>query len=150
MALLIQAQGQGGEVDVYDEKIAIRRKGVLAFLNHGMKGDKEVPISKITSIQFKQAGTFINGYIQFSLPGGNESRGGAWAATKDENTIMFTKQQAPNFEKAKEMLDKKIYDNPDASSKSGFDEIEKLAELKKKGIITKEEFEAKKKQLLGV
>jgi len=150
MALLLQAQGQGGALDVYDEKIVIRRKGVLAFLNHGMKGDKEVPISKITSIQFKQAGTIINGYIQFSLPGGNESKGGVFAATKDENTIMFTKQQAPNFEKAKEILDKNIYDKPPASSKNGFDEIEKLAELKKKGIITKEEFEAKKKQLLGV
>jgi predicted Zn-dependent peptidase len=30
------------------------------------------------------------------------------------------------------------------------DELEKLAELKDKGIITEEEFEAKKKQILGL
>lgn len=29
--------------------------------------------------------------IQFTLLGGNESRGGILAATKDENTVMFTK-----------------------------------------------------------
>ncbi|BDP60172.1 hypothetical protein EfmJHP38_11100 [Enterococcus faecium] len=33
-----------------------------------------------------------NGYIQFTLLGGNESRGGILAATKDENTVMFTKK----------------------------------------------------------
>ena len=33
-----------------------------------------------------------NGYIQFTIvAGGNESRGGILAATKDENAIMFTK-----------------------------------------------------------
>lgn len=32
----------------------------------------------------------------------------------------------------------------------GFDSIEKLAELKQKGIITEEEFSAKKKQILGI
>ena len=33
---------------------------------------------------------------------------------------------------------------------SYIDELEKLAELKEKGIITEEEFQAKKKQLLGL
>lgn len=34
--------------------------------------------------------------------------------------------------------------------KSSVDELEKLAELKEKGILTTEEFEAKKKQILGL
>ncbi len=36
------------------------------------------------------------------------------------------------------------------SQSGGLDELEKLAQLKDKGIITKEEFEAKKKQLLNL
>lgn len=36
------------------------------------------------------------------------------------------------------------------SSNNGLDDLEKLAELKSKGIITQEEFEAKKKSILGL
>ncbi len=37
-----------------------------------------------------------------------------------------------------------------ASGKSDLNDLEKLAELKSKGIITEEEFQAKKKQILGL
>jgi cytochrome c-type biogenesis protein CcmH/NrfG len=40
--------------------------------------------------------------------------------------------------------------NPPADETSYLDELEKLAELRDKGIITEEEFEAKKKVLLGL
>ena len=33
----------------------------------------------------------VSGYLQFTLGGGLESRGGVLAATKDENTFMFFK-----------------------------------------------------------
>jgi hypothetical protein len=36
------------------------------------------------------------------------------------------------------------------SSKNNFDDLEKLAELKTKGILTEEEFQAKKKQILDL
>lgn len=36
------------------------------------------------------------------------------------------------------------------TSGDGFNDLEKLAELKSKGVITEEEFAAKKKQLLGI
>jgi len=37
-----------------------------------------------------------------------------------------------------------------AAEKGGTDDLEKLAELKAKGVITEEEFAAKKKQILGI
>jgi hypothetical protein len=40
--------------------------------------------------------------------------------------------------------------SPSSSKTNPLDELEKLAELKDKGIITQEEFEAKKKQLLNL
>ncbi|MFN2263915.1 MAG: SHOCT domain-containing protein, partial [Anaerolineales bacterium] len=40
--------------------------------------------------------------------------------------------------------------NPPASDSSYLDELEKLAELRDKGILTEDEFEAKKKDLLGL
>ena len=35
-------------------------------------------------------------------------------------------------------------------SNSGVDDLEKLSELKEKGVITEEEFQQKKKQILGL
>jgi hypothetical protein len=41
-------------------------------------------------------------------------------------------------------------ENPSAQPQDVYAEIEKLAELRSKGILTEEEFEAKKRQLLGI
>jgi hypothetical protein len=41
-------------------------------------------------------------------------------------------------------------DNANDNQQSNTEELEKLAELKTKGVITEEEFAAKKKQLLGI
>jgi len=152
MALLLDAKGVAGQIEVHDEKIVIKRAGALAFLSHGMKGNKEIPISQITAIQFKPAGSFINGYLQFSILGGVESKGGVLAAGTDENTLMFRKAQQPDFEKAKQLIEVRIYTKKEQKSSGGSDlaELEKLANLKKKGIISREEFEAKKKKILGL
>ncbi|XKK19676.1 hypothetical protein HFP67_29205 [Bacillus sp. CB102A.1] len=37
---------------------------MLAKMSQGLKGDKEILIKHLSSIQFKPAGTFTNGYIQ--------------------------------------------------------------------------------------
>ena len=49
-----------------------------------------------------------NGYIQFSVKGGNESRGGLFAAGSDENSVIFQKRHEPEFMKLKEIV-KKTY-----------------------------------------
>jgi hypothetical protein len=74
-------------IEIFEDKLVIQRKGALAFLAHGLSGEKSIPFSSITAVQFKKAG-FTNGYIQLSVAGGVES--GVWDATTDENTVMFT------------------------------------------------------------
>ena len=92
-----------------------------------------------------------NGYIQFAFIGGQEAKGALFQATQDENTIMFTKGQQASFEKVKEIIEKKITLMEKGETKSSnLDELEKLAGLRDKGIITEEEFNAKKKHLLGI
>ena len=53
---------------------------------------------------------------------------------------------------AQDFILEEIKDNPkpNQSNTSNLDEIEKLSLLKDKGILTQEEFDAKKKQLLGL
>lgn len=153
----IKVEGVYGSIELIGNKIIIRRKGLMSKLAHGIKGDKEILIRTISSIQFKEAG-ILNGYIQFSFSGGKENTGGILDAGKDENTLFFTKKQQPAFEKLKSIIEEKIEalnNNNNTQTQQAplvnvADEIKKLAELRDNGILTEEEFTAKKKQLLGI
>ena len=105
----IEAIGKGGSVVYDDKKVIIKRKGFMAFAAHGIKGDKTIPIKNITAVQFKKAGRFGEGFIQFSIMGGREAKGGMMQAVYDENTVFFKFKQQPDFEKLKDFIEKKIY-----------------------------------------
>jgi GYF domain 2/Short C-terminal domain/Domain of unknown function (DUF4429) len=150
--------GVAGLLNVFETKVEITPKGLLGFMNKGMKGTKTIPFHSITAIQFKEAGTFTSGYLQFTVPGGNESRGGLMAAASDENTFMFTKDENGN-ERAKEIknfIENQVQElrapKPGAAvaQASVADEIKKLAELKEQGILTDEEFQAAKRRLIAL
>lgn len=149
---MIRAEGVNGQVELDGNVLRIQRKGVRAFLTQGLKGDKEILVKSITSIQVKPAGMIANGYIQFGFFGGKESKGGIFDATKDENTVMFNKKQAQDFARLKASVDEaRLAELPAAGpGQSDADELEKLAGLRDRGILTPEEFEAKKRQILGL
>lgn len=150
------AQGVNGQLAVTPDRIVISRKGFLAFMTQGLKGDKEIPLANITAVQMKQPGLATNGYIQFSILGGIEDRGGLFDATKDENTVMYSKKQQEVFRYVKELID--YYHQQQrqqmapvlapAAALSTADELVKWASLRDQGIISNEEFEAKKRRLL--
>lgn len=105
------ARGIGGEIEAHQNRIILRPKGVLGLALKGLRGDKTIYLKDISSIQFKKAGHFTNGYIQFAFHGGKEAKGGLFQATKDENTIMFNKSQQINFEKVRDFIEKIITSN---------------------------------------
>lgn len=76
---------------LFSDKITLIHKGVINFVNQGIKKEKIIPLKSITSIQLKKPG-MTNGYIQFDILGGIESKSGVFNATKDENTVMFSKK----------------------------------------------------------
>ena len=82
----------GGRINlhVYENKLVIERVGFSNFAIHGLKGNKTLYFSKISTLQLKMAGSMTNGYLQFTIPGGNESRGGIFAAVYDENSVFFS------------------------------------------------------------
>jgi len=151
MNSILQAKGVNGQIELYPNKVRILRKGLIGLLTQGLKGDKEILISSISSIQFKKAGALTNGYIQFAFMGGKEANGGIFQATQDENTVMFNTKQQADFERIKEEVEKRMQTSGVPSSPlSAADEIAKLADLRDKGILTEAEFQKKKKQILGL
>lgn len=151
---VFELDGLNGQLTVYEDKVVIERKGFWGFATQGLAGSKTIPMTAIQSIQFKSSG-FLSGYIQFSVLGGKEAQGGVWNATDDENTIMFKGDEENKVgEKIKEYIEKQIIERSKPQSVvqqvSAADEIIKLKQLLDMGVITSEEFNAKKKQLLGL
>lgn len=144
--LIMEANGHNGQVEMTDSVVQIKRKGVLAFISQGLKGDKVILISHISSIQFKKANAFLNGYIQFAFVGGQEAKGGIFQGTRDENSVMFRLSQQPAFEVFRDELQRRISSGTPGSKQpqpSPMDELEKLASLRDKGIVSEEEFQKK-------
>jgi len=143
---------------VFDDYITLTPKGVGGFLTRGLQGEKRIPISSITAVQIKEAG-FTTGYIQFSILGGNEGRGGALEAVYDENSFMFGGfMDGQNDQKNKLAQDIKVFieDRMASKAKSGqttsqsiSEEIRNLKELLDAGAITEEEFVRAKGKLFG-
>ena len=107
--------------------------------------------SQIAAVQWKPAGWAWNGFIQFTVPGGNKQ---ATRAAKDENSVMFTKKQMPEFERLRAAIDEAIVRQhapqaADSSEGSITDELTKLAALRDQGVITDADFEAGKAKVLG-
>ncbi len=144
-------RGVQDQLEVFDSKIAITPKGVLGFLNKGIKGKKEIPFTSITAIQLKKS-RLTSGYIQFSVLGGNESRGGIFSATKDENTFMFINKHNDVMTEIKDYIERQIAElripQTSSSTMSLSDEIQKLAQLYAQGILSAEEFQSAKNRLI--
>jgi len=151
MSAVYNMQGVGDLLEVYEDKVVITPKGFIGLMNKGLKGSKTIPLSSISAIQFKKPG-FTAGYIQFTIPGGNESQGGVFSANYDENTVTFYHSQDELALEIKDYIERKIQEShaqdviPSTTNLS--DELQKLAELKEKGFLTDEEFQSAKTRLL--
>ena len=149
----MELKGVNGQLQLYDDKVIIIRKGVLSKMTQGFfKGDKSIYLSQISGIQLKPAGMMTNGYIQFTLSGGNENTKGIMKATQDENTVMFAKKDNDLVNKIKaeiEQLKTLSHAAGVIIQASAADEIRKYKQLADDGIISEEEFNSKKKELLG-
>lgn len=99
--------GLNGQLELYSDKIVIKRNGLLASFVGGPKDGKEIPLTSLISVKFQEATTFADGYIHFRIIGNpdfvliNRS-----AAIRDENTVTFLKSQEPAIVEIKHAIRK--------------------------------------------
>lgn len=160
---LMTLKGTNGTITAYEDKVVISRSGFFAVASQGFKGDRTFFYQDLTGIDFKKPG-FTNGYIKFLFPGAKDisSRSGLLSTSpetmSDENAVVlraFNKDVPALSEDMYNLLMEKIHSSKNASSIqqtsfSSADEILKYKQLLDSGIITQEEFDAKKKQLLNI
>jgi hypothetical protein len=135
-------KGQTKAIRVEEDAITI----VPRALYHGFIGEKRIPYSSITAIQFKEAGGWLAGFIQFSIQGGIEWRG---QVNQDENAMQFDKEFNDEFHALRDFVQTRMASASTGTGGSIADELLKLASLRDQGILSEEEFAAQKTKLLG-
>lgn len=149
----MEAVGTNGRMILDGDRLTISRKGtgLLTAMNLGLQGNKVIPVSQITAVELRPPGAIVTGYLRLSI-NGRDPVGGAFEAVKDENAVLIDKASLPEFEKLNAALLEVIANRSplQAPAASAADEIEKLASLRDRGVLTDEEFTAKKRQLLGL
>ncbi len=132
--------------------------GNVHIVKSGFFGGREktIPIKNISAVEVKKPGSFINGYIQFCLPGGKHLdssytiTGGTYDAVTDENSVVFSGMDNYNIAlKIKEYIENYSDASIHAPTMiSNADEIMKYKKLLDMGAITQEQYDQKLKELL--
>lgn len=148
-------KGYNGQLSVYENKVVIERKGLLGALTNGLSGAKTIPMDSITTVQLKEASAMVNGYIQFGLLGSVERGGGVYDAVGDENAVIILRKSNDDARRIRDYIENIIMNRNKTQTTviqqtSVADELKKFKELMDAGIISQEEFEAKKKELLNL
>ena len=151
----------GSVLEVYEDYISLSHMQTGNtfgnILQGGASGGKRIRMSDIIAIQFKEPAGAAVGFIQFTFPGSGENKGNVFSSINDENSIPVSPL---NLELAKDIVNyieskrKELRNSPNfvvpTPTMSTADELKKFKDLLDMGIITQEEFDAKKKQLLGL
>lgn len=149
----------GSKLEIYEDYVIIYYMPVGSLLANiargGNTGGKRINISDITSVQFMEPSGISVGFIQFSYPGSIDRKDGVIGAVNDENTILVDQNnliQAKEVVKYIEEKRKKINNGniDQAQTISIADEILKFKKLLDDGIISEEDFQKKKKELLNL
>lgn len=163
------ARGKSGRLELYDNRIKLYYYGEWA----GSSSQNQVYlIEDIIAIDFREANRH-GGSINFNIRGLNPTpsrRGGmllygprtgftfglgsTGGSEPPKTGIFFKGEWEPEFREIKDIVEAKLQESHgkllNENKKLELDDLEKLAELRDKGIITEEEFETKKKQVLDI
>lgn len=162
------SDSEGAIVSLYADKVVVDRSKAwsvsfgrgLEINQHG-KGIRTIPLSSINAVEFAEAYkkriVIQLGILEFIMPGGENGLtvSAAQARTANLNRFEFMPEYNGAARKMKEYIEDYILNARTNSATviqqtSAADELKKFKELLDMGIITQEEFDAKKKQLLGL
>lgn len=149
----LKANGFNGQLSFDGATVIITREGFRARSMHG-RSEKTLPLKSIGAVQFKPATSLISGWIQFSVAGEVSQKrigvGRSHDASTDENAVIFQKKQMAEFEAIRDAVRaaQTAGDSPAPAAPNITEQLAKLAQLHDAGVLTDDEFAAKKTQLL--
>lgn len=148
---------RGRRLQVFEDKCIISTKvGVGSFLTGNISdGEKTIYYSDVLGVQYKKCNLQL-GYLQLETASATMNNKGDNFFNENsftfDNDVDYQMEEVAQFVKKKvdEAKQKKNAPVVVTGAVSNADELKKFKELLDMGIITQEEFDAKKKQLLGL
>ena len=150
---------RGKHIDVYENKCTIKTKVTFGSIiaSNATDGEKTIYYKDCVGVQYKPA-KFTIGYLQFETASGMMNNKGSNFFGENSFTFDTTVISNEKMEEVANFIRKKIDEIKTAEDKpttvvnaiSPAEELKKMKELLDMGIITQEEFDAKKQQLLGL
>jgi Short C-terminal domain/Bacterial PH domain len=137
-----------------DTRLMVIKTGASAGSVFGGKMCKTFPFEHVTSVDCSKG--MMTGRFQVSAAGTHENRGSYLTDFSAENVVNFKSGHYGKFQAAtsaiRDLMERhrQSLAAPAGPAPSAADEILKLSQLKDAGVITQEEFDAKKRQLLGL
>jgi Short C-terminal domain/Domain of unknown function (DUF4429) len=153
----MHAKGFNGQIRIEGDWLTIERKG-FGRIGHS-KGDKRIALGQIVAVKMRPAGPMIRGFIHFSTTGGDQLTGGLTEAQTNDNAVIFSRGRQAEFDAVREHVENYIAARSSAPppviaapapSHDPADQLRKFAQLRDEGIVSEEEFQAKKAELLGL
>jgi hypothetical protein len=173
MEIIFSIRGVQNTLVVFDDRLTLADRSFNAgdlwnkpliksgpeFIGVFFKSDERtIPFDQIQSINYSEPTFLGNGNLTFSLAG--KAGMGKLGAYFSGNSFVFDKKTKEEALKAKEYIDRRIseisreFNQPSithvVNETSQADELLKFKQLLDSGVINQEEFDAKKKQILGL
>lgn len=141
-------KGSSGVAVLYEDRVVIQGSKLV-----GNYGDKTIFLQQLSGVSVRKASLIHgSGVIHFST--GSSEMKSAFKSTRDENSLLIPPLGGKKALQFKALVERQIaivHSKPNGTTAiSTADEIKKYKELLESDIITQEEFDAKKKQLLGL
>lgn len=153
----MELKSKFGQLNVYNDRVEIIK---TMGSKKSAFGDKTIFLNQISGIVIKEYTFLSPGYIHFSATGDISSptrRAGVFNAIQDENTFIFNKEDIDFVKEIKSKIEEllsyqsKSNEQPISQPISNDpDLIRKYKKLFDDGIITKEEYDLKKREILGL
>jgi hypothetical protein len=156
--ILVKLKGSFGEgLVLTDKRLYVLKWGFMTGNTFGGRCNA-FDYNIITGLEIKKG--LLTGTFEVLTPATQNAQKSYWGSGKDsaahsDNVITIQRDKFQLFQEAtrvgRELINQLHSKNqPTGNKESNYSELEKLAELKSKGIITEEEFEAKKKKILAL
>ena len=142
------AEGKNGQVILFEDKVRITREDIslLQKTQQWGKGEKEILMQNVTSVQLREPSSFTVGYIQFGQEGYVQESGSQFDAVSDENSVTFTKDSLEDFKEIRDRVQELKTEDVEMKS-GGKDPVDALELRYAEGEISEEEFKRKKEIL---
>ncbi|HEX5495975.1 MAG TPA: DUF4429 domain-containing protein [Mycobacteriales bacterium] len=98
---MITAQGYNGRMSLSGDWVHVERTG---WGHVGQQVGRRIPVGDIAEIELRPAGLLRNGHLRIALAGGSTAPPSATQLDGDEGTVIFTREQQPEFETLRDAI----------------------------------------------